>query len=167
MPFSGCGIVGAFAFGGDERESFIKRIDIKAMVKSMHHRGPEAHGIWEHEGIRFGHTRLSILDLSERGNQPMTREHMTITLNGEIYNFHDIREELETEGFTFTSGTDTEVVLRAYQKWGPDALHKFNGMFAFAVWDDKKKTLFIARDRIGIKPLYFYKDDKILLFGSE
>lgn len=167
MPFSGCGIVGAFAFGGEDRENYVKRIDFKAMVKAMHHRGPEAHGIWEHEGIRFGHTRLSILDLSERGNQPMTRDHMTITLNGEIYNFHEIRKELEAEGFSFTSGTDTEVVLRAYQKWGPDALHKFNGMFAFAVWDDKKKTLFVARDRMGIKPLYFYKDDKILLFGSE
>ncbi len=167
-PFSGCGIVGAFAFKLHQKENILNRIDFKRMVNSIHHRGPEAKGIWEkkEDGIQLGHTRLSILDLSERGNQPMTREHLTIVLNGEIYNFKEIRKQLK-EDFEFTSGSDTEVVLRAYQKWGVDALYKFNGMFAFAIWDNKKKTLFIARDRIGIKPLYYYKDDKIFLFGSE
>ncbi len=166
IPFSGCGLVGALAF--NQNKSILNQIAFERMVKSIHHRGPEAKGIWgkKEDGIQLGHTRLSILDLSERGNQPMTRDHLTIILNGEIYNFKEIKKQLK-EDFEFTSGTDTEVVLRSYQKWGIDALHKFNGMFAFAIWDDKKKTLFIARDRIGIKPLYYYKDDKIFLFGSE
>lgn len=169
VSFSGCGITGALVFGAPARkgDTILDRIDFEAMVRSLHHRGPEARGILREEGIRLGHTRLSILDLSDRGNQPMTRDHLTIVLNGEIYNFKDIRNVLEQEGFVFTSGTDTEVVLRAYQKWGKEALHKFNGMFAFAVWDRREKTLFIARDRLGIKPLYYYRDTDIFLFGSE
>jgi len=166
-PFSGCGIVGALALGNHEKNGVLTGIDFNRMVHSLRHRGPEARGTWEKDGVLLGHTRLSILDLSERGNQPMTRDHLTIILNGEIYNFADIRSILEQDGIRFTSGTDTEVVLRAYQKWGSAALHKFNGMFAFAAWDDKKKILFAARDRIGIKPFYYYKDDRVFLFGSE
>ncbi|UCH94613.1 MAG: asparagine synthase (glutamine-hydrolyzing) [Candidatus Aminicenantes bacterium] len=97
----------------------------------------------------------------------MTRDHLTIVTNGEVYNFLDIRKQLEQEGIEFRSQTDTEVILRAYQKWGINVLHQFNGMFAIAIWDDKEKTLILARDRIGIKPLYYYKDNRILLFGSE
>ena len=164
-PFSGCGFVGALAF--NSHQDILKGIDLKRMVKAIHHRGPEADRTWRKNGIQLGHTRLSILDLSERGNQPMTRDHLTIVSNGEIYNFKDIRHVLEQDGYTFTSHTDTEVVIRAYQKWGINALDKFNGMFAFAIWDDKKKILFVARDRIGIKHLYYYKDDNIFLFGSE
>lgn len=166
-PFSGCGFVGAFAFNTPQKENILKRIDLKRMVASIRHRGPEAQGTWKKDGIMFGHTRLSILDLSERGNQPMTRDHFTIVSNGEVYNFEEIRSMLEQDGITFTSHTDTEVIIRAYQKWGADALHKFNGMFAFAIWDDKKKTLFVARDRIGIKPFYYFKDKNVFLFGSE
>jgi len=167
--FSGCGLVGALAIGLDrqKKENFLDRIDFDHMIDSLHHRGPEAKGSWREGAIQLGHCRLSILDLSERGNQPMTRDHLTIVTNGEVYNFAHIRSILEQDGITFSSQTDTEVILRAYQKWGADALHKFNGMFAIAIWDDKKKTLFLARDRIGIKPLYYFKDDNVFLFGSE
>jgi asparagine synthase (glutamine-hydrolysing) len=167
--FSGCGLVGVLALDSNrqKKESFLDRIDFGHMIDSLHHRGPEARGSWKKETIQLGHCRLSILDLSERGNQPMTRDHLTIVTNGEVYNFAHIRSILEQDGITFSSQTDTEVILRAYQKWGADALHKFNGMFAIAIWDDKKKTLFLARDRIGIKPLYYFKDDNVFLFGSE
>ncbi len=165
--FSGCGFVGAMAFGGDGSGGVLNRIDFKGMVASIEHRGPEAEGTFRGKGVLLGHRRLSILDLSERGNQPMTRGHLTIVSNGEVYNFESIRRELEQGGVSFSSHTDTEVILRAYEKWGPAALHKFNGMFAFAIWDEVKKTLFIARDRIGIKPFYYFKDNKVLLFGSE
>lgn len=166
-PFSGCGFVGAFAFEQGLKEGTLDRVNIDGMTDSIRHRGPEAGEVQRRKEILLGHRRLSILDLSERGNQPMTRDHLTIVSNGEVYNFEDIRSELEQHGFTFTSHTDTEVILRAYQKWGADALHKFNGMFAFAIWDDRKKSLFLARDRIGIKPLYYYFDKNVFLFGSE
>jgi asparagine synthase (glutamine-hydrolysing) len=173
-PFSGCGFVGAFVNGKDSGNDLLNKIDFEGMVRSIEHRGPESGGFWPHskhqwikKGIRLGHRRLSILDLSEMGNQPMTRDHLTIVSNGEVYNFAEVREVLEHEGFTFTSHTDTEVILRAYQKWGIQALDKFNGMFAFAIWNDRKNELLLARDRIGIKPLYYYMDGKILLFGSE
>lgn len=167
LPFSGCGIVGAFAFQSQNKPDISGRINFQAMLNSIRHRGPEAEGTWSNRFIRMGHRRLSILDLSENGNQPMTRDHLTIISNGEVYNFMDIRRSLELDGFVFTSGTDTEVILRAYQRWGADALQKFNGMFAMAIWDNTNKTLFLARDRIGIKPLYYYIDDALLLFGSE
>lgn len=168
-PFSGCGFIGALALNGRRKSSILDKINFQAMLDSIRHRGPEAEGTWKNDTdtVRLGHRRLSILDLSERGNQPMTRDQLTIVSNGEVYNFQDIKHQLEQDGVQFSSETDTEVILRAYQKWGADALHKFNGMFALAIWDDKKKTLFLARDRIGIKPLYYYRDDKILLFGSE
>ena len=146
-PFSGCGLVGAMALGNNENQTLLKQVNFQRMVDSMRHRGPEAQGIWKNGRVYLGHTRLSILDLSERGNQPMTRDHLTIVSNGEVYNFKDIRTQLEQEGFTFTSSTDTEVILRAYQQWGVEALHKFNGMFAIAIWDSRKNTLFIARSR--------------------
>lgn len=167
QPFNGCGIVGAMALGSHQENTILKNIDFKGMVHALKHRGPEAEGTWEKNGVILGHTRLNILDLSQRGNQPMTRDHLTIVLNGEIYNFADIRHVLEQDGIVFTSGTDTEVVLRAYQKWGTAALHQFNGMFAFAIWNEKEKILFAARDRIGVKPLYYYKDEKVFLFASE
>ncbi|MCK4662978.1 MAG: asparagine synthase (glutamine-hydrolyzing) [Bacteroidales bacterium] len=165
--FSGCGFIGAFVFNAQNRENILKQIYFNKMLNSIHHRGPEGFGVWEKENIKLGHRRLSILDLSDRGKQPMTREHLTIVSNGEVYNFAEIKNILVKDGIRFTSETDTEVILRAYQKWGIEALHKFNGMFAFAIWDDKKKTLLLARDRIGIKPYYYFNDNKILIFGSE
>jgi asparagine synthase (glutamine-hydrolysing) len=139
------------------------------MVFKIHHRGPDANGIKTFENFSIGNARLSIVDLSVNGNQPMSDStgKLWIVHNGEVYNYPDIRKELQSKGYTFNSTTDTEVVLKSYQEWGPACLHKFNGMFAFAIWDDNKKELFLARDRIGIKPLYYYLKDGKFIFGSE
>jgi len=119
--------------------------------------------------LAFGHRRLSILDLSPAGHQPMCTEDKRywIVHNGEIYNYLEIREKLEAKGDSFFSNTDTEVILKAYREWGPDCLNLFNGMWAFAIWDNQKKELFCSRDRIGIKPFYYYMDDKIFLLASD
>jgi asparagine synthase (glutamine-hydrolysing) len=161
--FSGCGIAGGLFFNPETQ----KKVKFENIINSLKHRGPDGYGILEIDNIILGHRRLSILDLSERGSQPMTRDHFTIISNGEIYNFKEIRETLLDYGYKFQSDTDTEVILRAYQLWGVDSLSKFNGMFAFAIWDNRNKNLFMARDRLGIKPLYFYKDTDAFLFASE
>ena len=166
MSFSGCGIVGSLNLEKQENVGIEERV-FDSMVDSLQHRGPSGRGVLRKDEIQLGHRRLSILDLSEQGSQPMERENLSISYNGEVYNFSDIKKELEAGGIRFSSKTDTEVVLRAYQKWGPDALKKFNGMFAISIWDDSKKELFLARDRMGIKPLYYHKSDKNFLFGSE
>ncbi len=142
---------------------------IKKMVKKLYHRGPDANGIHTFNNFSIGNARLSILDLSKNGNQPMVNEkgNLWIVHNGEVYNFLEIREELSKKGYKFYSNTDTEVILKSYQEWGPACLQKFNGMFAFAIWDEDKQELFLARDRIGIKPLYYYLKDTKFIFGSE
>jgi len=119
--------------------------------------------------IAFGHTRLSIVDLSTAGHQPMCTEdgRYWIVHNGEIYNFQEIREELKKKGEFFSSNTDTEVILKAYRLWGPDCLERFNGMWAFAIWDNHEKVLLCSRDRIGIKPFYYYLTDDFFLFASD
>ena len=119
--------------------------------------------------ITLAHTRLSILDLSEAGHQPMCTEDSRywIVHNGEIYNFQELRKKLEKQGEYFSSNTDTEVILKAYRLWGPDCLNRFNGMWAFAIWDDKEKALFCSRDRIGIKPFYYYLTDDYFIFASD
>ncbi len=119
--------------------------------------------------LALGHRRLSILDLSAAGHQPMGTGdgRYWIVYNGEVYNYREIRSELERDGETFSSNTDTEVILKAYRKWGPDSLARFNGMFAFAIWDNREKQLFCARDRIGIKPFYFMRSDRLFLFASD
>lgn len=139
------------------------------MTDIIRHRGPDGEGFWTASFVGFGHRRLAIIDLSPLGHQPMQNDDGTlvITYNGEVYNFQTLRIELESKGYPFHSKTDTEVVLKAYQEWGRDCVHKFNGMFAFAIWDAKKNELFIARDRYGIKPLYYYLKDGLFLFGSE
>ena len=123
----------------------------------------------EEVGIVLGHRRLSILDLSSAGHQPMCTEDQRYWLihNGEVYNFQEIRQELEVAGDFFYSHTDTEVILKAYRRWGPDCLTRFNGMWAFAIWDNHDKVLFCARDRIGIKPFYYYLTDDLFLFASD
>ena len=128
---------------------------IQKMVQKIHHRGPDASGIMTFPSFSMGNARLSIIDLSIKGNQPMSSRNgkLWIVYNGEIYNFPDIKKELIAKGYKFNSHTDTEVVLKSYEEFGPKCLEKFNGMFAFAIWDEEKKELFIARDRIGIKPL--------------
>ena len=165
-PFSGCGIAGMVLKNTNViAESFIEKF--KLVLNALKHRGPDGSGIYCKDNIILGHRRLSILDPSEKGSQPMTKDDLTITLNGEIYNFQELKSELEKEGIVFTSLTDTEVVLRSYQKWGTASLQKFNGMFSFAIWDDKNNYLFIARDRLGKKPLYYYSDNQIFTFCSE
>lgn len=139
---------------------------IRAMNKAIAHRGPDDSGIYTDKGISLGNRRLSIIDLSKRGKQPMQNKNLHIVYNGEIYNFKEIRTKLEKKGHRFKSNTDTEVVLHAYEQYGKRCVGLFNGMFAFAIWDSKKKELFLARDRIGIKPLYYYFKDK-LIFSSE
>lgn len=164
--FSGCGILGAVIHGVNiVPEDLKKRFNV--MLDSIQHRGPDGCGVYCQNNVILGHRRLSILDLSSQGHQPMTRDHLTITFNGEIYNYLEIRESLKRLGYTFFSETDTEVVLRSYQQWGADALNKFNGMFALAIWDEKDKQLFCARDRLGKKPFYYHSSAEVFIFGSE
>ncbi len=160
-----CGIVGQLNFDN----SPVSPVILKKMTDVIKHRGPDGEGHWIEENIGFGHRRLSIIDLSPAGHQPMvcTDNRYVLTYNGEIYNFRELRTELEAKGYWFRSETDSEVVLNALSEWGTDALLKFNGMFALALWDRREKKLLLARDRYGIKPLYFFQNDKKLVFGSE
>lgn len=160
-----CGITGICNF--DNAPIPVKTL--KRMTDIVRHRGPDGEGTWINSNVGIGHRRLAILDLSQAGSQPMLSDDgkFIISYNGEIYNYQNIRVELIAKGYKFRSNTDTEVVLKAYQEWGTDCLHKFNGMFAFAVYNRKLKTLFLARDRYGIKPLYYYLSSRRLIFGSE
>jgi asparagine synthase (glutamine-hydrolysing) len=163
-----CGITGIL----DLNKAQINLESLKAMNKAIAHRGPDGDGFWVHCGgfLGFGHRRLSILDLTNNGSQPMhyADSKLTITFNGEIFNFIELREELEGYGYKFNSDSDTEVVLASYYKWGIDCLSRFNGMWAFAIWDEQEQSLFLARDHFGIKPLYYmYKPNQVFVFGSE
>lgn len=142
---------------------------LKKMGDAIYHRGPDAHGEYLDDKVGLCHRRLSILDLSEAGNQPMVSEDgdYVIVFNGEIYNFIELRDELRAKGHHFNTGTDTEVLLKLYQEDGDGLLDKINGMFAFAIWDKQKETLFLARDRLGKKPLYYYAQNGYFVFGSE
>ncbi len=134
----------------------------------LHHRGPDESGFWENQSVFVGMCRLSIIDLAG-GQQPIWNEDKSccIVFNGELYNFLDLRPELETKGHVFSTNADTEVILHAYEEWGIDCLERLNGMFALAIWDGNRQRLFLARDRIGEKPLYYYRDANRLVFGSE
>jgi len=160
-----CGIAGIFHFEPSRRvdEQLLKR-----MTACLQHRGPDGEGFFISNNIGLGHRRLSIIDLST-GSQPMFNDDKSIAviLNGEIYNYIELREELKNFGFTFHTTSDTEVIIRSYEKWGTDCQHKLNGMWAFALWDEKKKQLFISRDRIGEKPLVYATHDNSFIFGSE
>lgn len=149
--------------------NFINKCLIHEMNETTKHRGPDDVGAFLSANYSLGHNRLSIIDLSRAGHQPMhsKNKRYTIVYNGEIYNFLDIKKELIAKGYTFVSNTDTEVILCAYEEWGSDCLEKFNGMFAFAILDNQKGQLFLARDRIGIKPLYYYHKDGVFIFSSE
>ncbi len=142
---------------------------IESMTDVIRHRGPDASGLYVGKGFSLGNRRLSIIDLRKEGNQPIFNEDKTICIvyNGEIYNYPEIKGELESKGHRFWSNTDTEVIVHAYEEYGVECLHRLNGMFAFAILDIPKGELFIARDRIGIKPLYYYWDKKRFIFGSE
>lgn len=142
---------------------------IGGMCEKMKHRGPDDNGIVYLKNAVLGHRRLSIIDLSVSARQPMSSSdgRYYIVYNGEVYNFREIRAELETLGLNFKTKSDTEVILYAYMQWGPECLNKFNGMFAFAVWDDLRKELFLARDRFGKKPLYYHIGAGEVTFASE
>jgi len=139
------------------------------MMDSMVHRGPDGAGWWAEHGVGLAHRRLAIIDLSPKGRQPMATENgrYVITYNGEIYNFAELRCELEMLGWSFRSRSDTEVLLNGFAQWGPKVLDRLNGMFAFAVWDRRERKLFLARDRYGIKPLYYAEMNGQFVFASE
>ncbi len=135
----------------------------------MVHRGPNDEGYYLKGSVGLGHRRLSVIDLSAAGHQPMSNQDGSVWIvhNGEVYNFRELRKELEGKGYCFRSNTDTEVILHLYQDCGQNCLERLNGMFAFAIWDVRKCKLILARDRLGIKPLYYYFDRGKLLFASE
>ncbi|MCX7944065.1 MAG: asparagine synthase (glutamine-hydrolyzing) [Deltaproteobacteria bacterium] len=164
-----CGIAGYIKVGGESREYF-QRLSHK-FKNVLKHRGPDSEGeyIDEVEGVLLSHTRLSIIDLSSASSQPFFSDDKQIVLiyNGEIYNFLDIRAELEKEGVLFRSSGDTETIVRAYQRWGENAFSKFIGMFAFALYDTNRSLLYLVRDPIGIKPLYYTYQNRELMFASE
>jgi asparagine synthase (glutamine-hydrolysing) len=143
--------------------------DVDAMVASLRHRGPDDRGTWTGEHCRLGHTRLAVIDLSDAGCQPMSDPsgRYTLVYNGEIYNVPELRVELEAHGVRFRSHTDTEVLLQAFAVWGRGCLTRLRGMFAFAIWDSERRELFLARDRVGKKPLFYRADRHGLLFASE
>ncbi len=180
-----CGIAGIFSLNSD-------KIDLDSLLKStrtLTHRGPDEEGYYVNreepfqgsessmvpirisngkENVGFGHRRLSIIDLAT-GQQPLSNEDGTvwITFNGEVYNYQVLKKELEAKGHVFKTNSDTETMVHAYEEWGPEAVKRFRGMFAFAVWDENKQQMFVARDRVGKKPFYYYFDDKTFIFGSE
>jgi len=160
-----CGISGIFNFNGAP----VNEAELREMNRVIHHRGPDGDGVYIENNVGIGSTRLAIIDLREIANMPIydTENRYVIVYNGEIFNYVELRNELLQKGHKFNTGSDTEVVLNAYKEWGEDCLHRLNGMWAFAIWDKTEKTLFCSRDRYGIKPLYFYKDDNKLIFGSE
>lgn len=161
-----CGITGFIDFNGASSEH-----DLEQMTHSLEHRGPDGFGTFihgtAHYKIGLGHRRLSILELSELGKQPMNWNQYTIVFNGEIYNFSEIKSDLQKRGHQFLSESDTEMILHAYGEWGEKCLDRFIGMFAFVIYDADKEAIFIARDRAGVKPLFLYQNNGLFLFASE
>lgn len=161
-----CGISGIYHYKNSKR---VAEGEIKKMNNTLIHRGPDDEGIYVSEDKKagLGTRRLKIIDLSPAGHMPMSTGGVWITYNGEVYNFRELRSELEGKGFKFKSRTDTEVILNSYLEYGFDCVKKFNGMFAFAIYDEKKKLLFAARDHVGIKPFYYAVKNGSFYFGSE
>lgn len=137
------------------------------MTDILSHRGPDDEGIFCDDRVSLGHRRLSIIDTSNRGHQPMQFEHLQIVFNGEIYNYQELRAELKTAGYQFQSDSDTEVLLKAYHHWGINCVNRLNGMWAICIYDSQHKTLFLSRDRFGIKPFYYYHKGQTFVFASE
>jgi len=162
-----CGIAGIWRFKEKVEEN-----EIRVFTDSMYHRGPDGAGykVFEKDNLALGHRRLSILDVSEAGKQPMSyaNERYWLTFNGEVYNFIELRNELRSLGYNFVSDTDSEVVLAAFVKWGKHCFAKFNGMWAIALWDSSEKQLLVCRDRFGVKPLHYtYLQNELFAFASE
>ncbi|HWG56385.1 MAG TPA: asparagine synthase (glutamine-hydrolyzing) [Gaiellaceae bacterium] len=160
-----CGFAAAFDLGGAPVSPDV----IDRMTRAIAHRGPDGHATWTDGPVALGNRRLAIIDLSPAGAMPMANESgdVVITYNGEIYNYRELQRELEALGHRFRSRTDTEVLLHAYEEWGHGCLQRLNGMFAFAIWDAREQQLFAARDRYGIKPLYFTQIGRTVVLGSE
>lgn len=159
-----CGISGIITTPGlaVDKEELIRITD------KISHRGPDAEGFYLYQNVGFGHRRLSILDLSEVGNQPMVfSDNLVITYNGEVYNYLELREDLINLGYHFNTTTDTEVILAAYDAWGTECLNRFNGMWSFAILDKNSNSVFMARDRFGVKPFYYSLNTGNFVFGSE
>jgi asparagine synthase (glutamine-hydrolysing) len=157
-----CGIAGIVA------SSHIERGPLEKMVAALRHRGPDGSGTWYEGCVALGHTRLAIIERTELGAQPMHYlDRYVITFNGEIYNHREIRKELRASGYQFASASDTEVIMAAYDRWGVECLQRFNGMWAFVLYDRRERILFVARDRFGVKPLYLASVAGACLFASE
>lgn len=157
-----CGIAGIVGSIGPDARSVVE-----TMLAAMKHRGPDATGIYSHEFAVLGHNRLSIIDLSAASNQPMKSHGCLMTYNGEIYNYIELRQELQSAGYHFSTTGDSEVILAAYDHWGPTCVDHFIGMWALAIWDPEKRTLFCSRDRFGIKPFHYSWINGVLIFASE
>jgi asparagine synthase (glutamine-hydrolysing) len=160
-----CGICGQYNFGN---QAPVRRTEIEAMTKSISHRGPDDEGYFIAGPLGFGFRRLSIIDLSG-GHQPMSdqEESVWVVFNGEIYNFPELKRELQGFGHIFRTNSDTEVIIHGYKQWGDEVLNRLNGMFGLAIWDARKKRLVLARDPFGIKLIYYCIDGNSLYFGSE
>ena len=157
-----CGICGELRLDGASVEPGL----IERMLPALEKRGPDDAGTWRSGKVAFGHRRLSIIDLSDRSHQPMVDGELSLVFNGAIYNYRELRAELQTRGHEFLSGGDSEVILKAYREWGVDCPARLHGMFAFAIWDERRQWLFAARDRFGIKPFYYSLDGRRFRFAS-
>ena len=159
-----CGIAGFIdgKLSKEEQDPLLEK-----MLQSIAHRGPDARGKYFDGAVGLGHNRLSIIDLSVDGNQPMLRGRNSIVYNGEVYNYKEIRKTLEAIGVVFKTNSDTEVILAAYENYGVDCVQHFVGMWSFAIWDEEKQLLFCSRDRFGIKPFFYLNQGDRFYFGSE
>ncbi|HYV03971.1 MAG TPA: asparagine synthetase B, partial [Blastocatellia bacterium] len=160
-----CGIAGLYNMTGEP----VTADRVLAMCDLIRHRGPDDRDAWTHGPVGLGHQRLSIIDLSPRGRNPMANEDGTVRIvfNGEIYNYKELRPDLIERGHVFRSQTDTEVIIHLYEELGPDCVERLNGMFAFGLWDERQRRLLLARDRFGVKPLYYTVIGNSLAFASE
>ena len=158
-----CGFTGEIIDRGDKQEV------LRRMTEIITHRGPDSSGFYTDEDVAMGFRRLSIIDISETGDQPIYNEDksLVLTFNGEIYNYRELREILLQKGHVFTTQTDSEVLIHGFEEWGEDLLNKLRGMFGFAIWNKKDKSLFIARDYFGIKPVHYAVVNGNLVYGSE
>ena len=161
-----CGIAGFIDFNKSSTD-----LDIKSMITPLHHRGPDGEGTLilnnKNAIIGFGHKRLSIIDLSIAGKQPMSFDNLHITYNGEIYNYQEIKKDLLALGHNFVGESDTEIILHAFHEWGVKGVNKFIGMFAIVIFDEQKNEVHLIRDRAGVKPLFYYQKNDLILFASE
>lgn len=159
-----CGLCGIVSFGRPPENETVER-----MARELDHRGPDGNGSYAADDVALGFRRLAIIDLSDAGRQPFASDdgHLRLVHNGEVYNYRELRAELEAKGHRFRSATDTEVILAAYAEWGEGCVERFNGMWAFALWDGRRRRLFCSRDRFGVKPLYYRLDGRRLVFASE